>query len=252
MLLEDYFSYSNLTRKSLVNFAESVASVKIELVRDEIKHLEQINTEDISDYLLFTAVDELQLNIDDREFINERLKTFSDDVYQRIKRIVKFYNNYYRVYVKYKHILSAIIGIYGITNNREITSEIYIRDYKNEPATYVIPVHLGVLEYYERIKEDIITVFETLIFVYINHLQNIGRPFLIPSGYFIPDNEKQRWYNIANNTNFLTVIDPNLRLNVDLGSEDKQKMQELLPEDFIFKLDRDILMKDRRITGNLQ
>jgi hypothetical protein len=82
--------------------------------------------------------------------------------------------------------------------------------------------------------------------VYQNHLQNLGQAFLLPTGYFIPDDEKQRWYNIAKIKNFLTDIDPNLRVNVDLAKEDENQMKEVISVDFIYKLNRDILMKNPR------
>ncbi len=110
MLLEDYLSYSYL-----------------------------LSIDDISDYLLFKKVDELELNSNDKEFVTKYLNIFSKDIYERVKRIVKFFDNYYRVYIKYKHIFSAIFGIYGIRDDRSIESYIYIRDYLKEmPSTYII------------------------------------------------------------------------------------------------------------------
>ncbi len=104
MLLEDYLSYSYLLRNSLVNLPKSIASKNIGIVNEEVKHLHQISIDDISDYLLFKKVDELELNNNDKEFVTKYLKIFSKDIYERLKRIVKFFDNYYRVYIKYKHI----------------------------------------------------------------------------------------------------------------------------------------------------
>ena len=106
---------------------------------------------------------------------------------KRIKRICKFYHRYYRVYIKYKHILPAVLGLSGKTydpndNKFHIDSNIFIRDYsKHKYDTYIIRANgLESLEYYEAIMEDIKKVFEILLLSRINSILNVGRPFLIP------------------------------------------------------------------------
>jgi hypothetical protein len=80
MLLEDYL------RNSLVDLPKSIAADKMGVAKAEINYLEQICEEDIADYLLFRNIDELNLNISDKEFVNKHLKSLSEDVHKRIKK----------------------------------------------------------------------------------------------------------------------------------------------------------------------
>lgn len=78
----------------------------------EIKHLKALDNEGVSKYLLLPTTDRLPLPDNDKKFVQETLKDLSEGVGTRINEITRFYDNYYRVYIRYKHIFSAIIGTY--------------------------------------------------------------------------------------------------------------------------------------------
>jgi hypothetical protein len=148
------------------------------------------------------------------------------------------------VYNKYKHIFTPQIGTYSVEETVK-KPRIFIRDeYKKDKitqkATYVLPTEVKTIQYYEELKDDVSKVFLTLLESHIHSIQNCGRPFLIPDGFFLPDEKKNQWLGIVNKINRVTGIMPlNLRINVK--EEIRKTMLEALLNKHIFVIDKDII-----------
>lgn len=250
MLLEDYLGHSHLLRKSLKNFPLQIASMNFGVAKDEIKHLEQLNSKNISNYLLITNV--TLSDPKQRQLVKRSLKNLSNDILKRIKNIVRFYHNYERVYIKYKHILPAILGVhhkrYDIrTTSSVATSYIYIRDYfhvkkqKDKFYTYIVlATGLEPLTYYENIIDDIKKVYEIVLLSYLNVMSNLSRSFLIPVTDYVDSKDKAELEGIISDVNTCSVVRPLLRIEFNTVSPLKETLEKHLRKDTIYKLRRDI------------
>ena len=86
------------------------------------------------------------------------------------------------IYIRYKHIFSAIIGTYSNEQTKKIP-RIFIRDRnKKKDYTYVLLSNIETLEYYEKSNDDLTKAFLTLLGCHIHYIQNCGKPFLVPDG----------------------------------------------------------------------
>jgi hypothetical protein len=138
----------------------------------------------------------------------------------------------------------AQLGTHSLEDN-VVKLRIFVRDeYKKErviqKATYVLPTDIKTVEYYESIKDDVSMVFLTLLESYIHSIQNCGRPFLIPDGFFLTQNMKVRWLEIVKKINLITGIQP-LNLKINVKNTVKQMMLQGLSKNHIFVIDKDIL-----------
>ena len=213
----------------------------------EVDYLKGFSLKDIYAYLLLPDVDKLSLADEEKQFVKENLNTLAQDIRQRINTIVNFFTNYNRVYTKYKHIFSAMVGTYAIEQNQE-RPRIFARDYHKDKitkkvgrATYVIPSTLYALDYYEKLKDDISTVFLSLLEAHTQSLYNLGKPFLIPDIYLLSPDKKTYWMQISQKVNFSTVGRAEFILKINVGQKYIQSMLNALAKDFIYKIDEDIL-----------
>jgi hypothetical protein len=122
---------------------------------------------------------------------------------------------------------------------------IFIRDqYKRQKitreATYVVPTTVETVEYYEKVKDDVSKVFLTLLESHVHIILNCGRRFLIPDGFFLPDEKKERWLAIVKKINLITGI-PTLNLIINVKEEIRQAMCEALSNKHIFAIEKDII-----------
>src|SRR4051794_33635727 len=102
MFMEDYLSYSYYLCTSRNELSLKILS-RINVVWKEIEHLKGLDKQGIYEYLLLPDADKLPLSDNDKQFVKEALSNFVDDIYRRIKEITYFYQNYDRIYIKYKH-----------------------------------------------------------------------------------------------------------------------------------------------------
>jgi hypothetical protein len=249
IFMEDFLAYSFNLKESLVilqKFPVEIASENYNTAREEIKTLKNKKELDIHDYLLFPDVNKMKISNKERKLVNEKLAQISKDVHTRIQNIVTFYNNYYRVYLKYKHILPAIMGLHKPTPHRSnrfqknISSHIYIRDYnKNQIRTYIIGCDLETLTYYEDIIKDIGSVFQLLLISYLHYLMNYGNRVLVPIGTYIEENEKQKWARILR-TNRVKVLLPKYKTEINISGDLAKALAKMLPKDHIYAINRDI------------
>jgi hypothetical protein len=134
MFMEDFLVYSHYLHGDLSELPYLRASENISVPNQEVTYLEGIDIEGIAKFLLVHRTDELIIREDKKDFAAQKLDWINSTAYEKIKTILKFYNTYYRVYIKYKHGFSAIIGTYSIVRNSysdrpdEIKSHIIIRD----------------------------------------------------------------------------------------------------------------------------
>jgi hypothetical protein len=254
MLLEDFAVYSHQLRKSLVDMPTTIASENRGVVLNEINYLEKLSKlKDIRSYLLFPNIDLLKLERDDRKFVSGVLKNITRDIRSRIKKITIFYRYYYRVYIKYKHVLTAIVGLYYIVSSsrdprqKEVYSHIYIRDrHKGKAYTYILPVGLEALDYYEDLIDDIGLVFNAVLTSYIHSMSNLGKPFLVPTEYFLKGasaEDVQKWRRIVRQVNHIPVLLPTLNFNVVFARKFPRRLNRILSKRYICKLNRDIYLK---------
>jgi hypothetical protein len=120
MLMEEYLNYSYYLRINREELANMIISGTIGLAEQQIKHLKDLDREGLSKYFLLPTIDKLPLPDNDKKFIQEALKDLSAKALARINEITKFYDNYYSVYIRYKHIFSALITTYSIEENKKI------------------------------------------------------------------------------------------------------------------------------------
>ncbi len=157
MFIEDYLSFSYYLRISKKELPKKIHSQNGK-VWEEIKYLDNLKVKQIQRYLLLENVNKLSITNVDKEFVNSILNVIFTDMHRRINRVMTFYKEYHRVYNKYKHVLTSIIGTYSFESNVK-KPRIYIRDkYKNtrknniKDATYVLPTDAETILYYEKVN----------------------------------------------------------------------------------------------------
>jgi len=216
MFLEEYLVYSNNLRTSLSDFHVSIASRNDTSANNELSHLEGFtNPADFSKYLLIDKMLEGDTLGNDKNFIRQKMAEFANDISKRIRNLIKFHHQYNRVYIKFKHTLPAIIGLYdkeyqgiitdglhGVSKQARITSFIFIRDYnKRKINTFVLPLGMPQLVYFQEIIDDIYKIFNTVLIVYLNSMANSNKDFLVPISDYLNEEEFVRWTQILAKTN---------------------------------------------------
>ena len=197
MLLEDYLSYSYYLRFNKKDLPENILSPTMGLPQKEINNLKDLDKAGISEYFLLSNLNKLPLPDNDKKFVEEVLNVLFVESQQRINEIAKFFKNYYKVYIRYKHILSAFIGTYSVEENKKIP-RIFMRDQiENKKQnvkkyyTHILPSNIETLEYYEKLNDHISKMFKLLLACHVHSIQNCGKPFLISDGYFLPSDRKR-------------------------------------------------------------
>jgi hypothetical protein len=257
MILEDFLSYSHYLN-----------ATKIELLPDKIldestvtwKHLgflRNLSIDKTYDYLLLPRPKKMTLTSEEKRFVSDMLKMLVHDIHDKIGRITGFFVKYNRIYAKYKHVFSAMVGTYAVENNNKMP-RIFIRDrYENkkdntvEEPTYVIPSTLDAFRYYDELKNDISTVFLYLLEAHIQSMQNCGQPFLMPDFYCIAADKKPKWLEIAKKVNFFTGSLPNLNLRINIKERLVESMLNGLSQEYIFKIKEDIA-KHKENTSKIE
>jgi hypothetical protein len=257
MVLEDFLSYSHYLN-----------ATKIELLPDKIldestvtwKHLEFLQNLSIDktyDCLLLSRPKRMTLTNEEKRFVSDILKILVQNIHDRIGRITGFFVNYNRIYARYKHVFSAMVGTYAVENNTK-KPRIFLRDrYENkrddtvDESTYVIPTTLEAFRYYDELKNDISTVFLYLLEAHIQSMQNRGQPFLMPDFYCLPADKKPMWLEIAKKVNFFTGSLPNLNLRINVKERLVESMLNGLSQEYIFKIKEDIA-KHKENTSKIE
>jgi hypothetical protein len=250
MFLEDFLAYShNLkTSDSLEMFPNKIASENYHTAQREIENLRRMTQSSVDAYLLLPGVGKMPINDNEKRFVIEVLDRIRAYVCDRIQNIVRFYDNYYRVYIKYKHILPAIIGLHQIKANprnafeKNISSHIYIRDYyKKHFKSYVIPWNIDTLTYYEDLIIDIKSLFELLVMSYLHYFMNYGKHALLPIENYIKKDEYKKWREILVKTDAVRVLLPRSETQLNISGELSKALLNKLPIDHIYVLNRDII-----------
>src|SRR6266487_3347316 len=113
MLLEDYLSYSHYLNATEKKFLPDKILDETTVTWKQILYLQNLSIAKTYDYLLLPSVKKTNLTSEEKRFVEETLKVFVNDIHNRINRITKFFVNYNRVYAKYKHVFSAMVGTYA-------------------------------------------------------------------------------------------------------------------------------------------
>ena len=179
MFMEDFLGYSYNLRKPSQEFPKLIASRNYKTVEKEIALLEKLKKRDIGQFLLFPDLEPLSLDSNEKKIVNHHLQKISEDYLSSIKIILRFYGKYYRVYIKYKHIFTALLGFQSnrldIPRKRVIIGgQIYIRDYNGNSkgfSTYILPnTSIECVEHYQEIIDRIRHVFYLLIYAYLSQM----------------------------------------------------------------------------------
>lgn len=249
MLMEDYLIYSYFLRNNKKELPYMIMSNTMGLGEKEIRHLRDLDKEGLSKYLLLPTTDRMPLSDDDKKFVQEALDDLSEGVRTRINEITRFYDNYYRVYIRYKHIFSAVIGTYSDEQNKKIP-RIFIRDRnKRNDYTYVLPSNIETLQYYEKLNDDLTKVFLILLECHIHYIQNCGKPFLVPNVFFLAGEKKERWLEIVKRVNSYTGIQP-LTVRINVKEDIRQRMLNAFLTEYIFRWDKDFFEHEENTIKN--
>ena len=259
MLLEDFLGHShNLKLSALEHFPKLIASRNERVASCEISALAKLRTKGMSNYLLFPSI--VRPNCEEQQLLDSNLNNMAKDTLKRIKNILQFYSRYYRVYVKYKHILPAVLGVhhkkYDTKQNLTVASSyIYIRDYleyrnkkvktlpnkKDKFYTYIVLASgLEPLTYYESIMDDIKRVYDIILLSFLNYMSNLGKPFLIPLTDYVPIGDRPQLERIINDVNTCSITHPILRIDFNFITPLKELLEKNLPQKTIYRLRRDI------------
>jgi hypothetical protein len=258
MLLEDFLGHSSSLRFSLKEFPYRIASRNDRTASDEIEYLRKLKLRDVSSYLLHQNIS--GLNGNESKLLQENYRNMRRDILKRIRKILEFHSRYYRVYIKYKHILPVVLGIhhkkYNIGQSFEVSNSfIYIRDFqerkkkpgiisrkRNKFHTYIVLASgLEPLTYYESIMDDIKLVYTLILISYVNHMCNMGKPFVIPITEYVESYQREKLTGIIRKANTLSITSPTLDFRVNIESPLKEKLEDKLPKETIYRLRRDIL-----------
>lgn len=253
MFLEDFLVYShnlNDSLKRLQEFPKNIVFENWNIAENEMKNLTNKKKSDIGKYLLFPEPDQMQLSGKEKRIVKSVLSRISKDTFTRIQNLNKFYENHRRVYMKYKHVLPAIIGLYqtsssdGKPETKYISSHIYIMDhYKKKFATYVIGWNIETITYYEDVFMDIKTLFELLILSYLHYLMNLGNKSLIPMNTHVKAHELQKWKTILKKNNIIKELLPKYETKVNITGDLKKALLRKLAKDHIYRINRNILTR---------
>jgi hypothetical protein len=146
-------------------------------------------TRKIRDIYRDIRIESLSSDSHEKKIVNYHLQKIPEDYLPSIKTILRFYGKYYRVYIKYKHIFTALLGFQSsrldIPRKKVIIGgQIYIRDYNDHGkrfSTYILPnTSIECVEYYQEMIDRIRHVFYILIYAYLSQMVNLGRPFVFP------------------------------------------------------------------------
>jgi hypothetical protein len=250
MLIEDFLIYSFNLRRNMSKLAIFTASENYRVVWDEIKKIEKMDASDISLYLLFPNIDGLELSDEDKEFVSAILDKISINVIERIACVTKFFHDFSRIYIRYKHALPAVIGLHEIfpdasdPNKKLVSSHIYVRDHvKGNPTTYILYTGMETLEYYEKIVDSVGVVSDARLFSHLHSMLNCGRPFLIPIEFYLRQDEIKRWREIVRKVNLIPILNPKHEYKITLAGDLANALHKNLPEHFIYKVKRDMFLQ---------
>lgn|SRR5574341_1105660 len=254
MILEDYLTFSRLMRTTLRELPLRIAHQNaMGIMKDEIDYLREIRILEMRNYLLFPDIKTLGLSTKEKRFLRFHLQDLAKKTLAITKRIVIFYDRYNRIYVRYKHAFTPLVGLPGkhidpASGKTSLSSIIYVRDItvdkksrKDKIVTYLLPTDLGALDYYEGILKDLQVIFSNILSAQLNTLLNKGSRSLFPTGNFDNEQDKQEWERISKKVNFLAVpfYRLEIRLNVKLTPQQKDRLQRSR----ILNWKRDILQK---------
>lgn len=252
MFLEDYLTFSNLLRNDLFTLHKRIAYSNTNVVKIEVEFLRTFSNHTmVGQYLLFPEASQLTLTNEEQMLVANAMKAFANDILACISRIISFFDNYYRVYIRYKHVFSALMGNPQITsapeNNRKlVSSHIYIRDIivdrktKQEVSvsTYVLPTDIESVSFYEDIFNDISKSFGALLSAYLVHLFNCQNPALLGK-ISLSGNDVTRWNEIVEKVNFIALDRLVGVFNIHVTFKKEHYLRML--KDNIFKSEKDFL-----------
>lgn len=150
------------------------------------------------------------------------------------------------MYIKYKHILSALLGFHRSyidpkINKLKVSSQIYIQDYEKRFSTYMIPTtSIESIDYYQDIIDDIYNVFLTLMIAYLSRMINLGKPYIIPVLPYRDSNESYTLGQIIARINYLSWPFVPVTTEISFTEELSKNIVTKMRKDQIVRIRRDI------------
>jgi len=252
MILEDYLTFSHVLRINIKELPRLIVHQRtMGVMKDEIDYLRGLTLSDMGNYLLYPYFKTLGLSAKEQRFLKFHLVDLSKKSLAIIKRLVIFYDRYGRIYARYKHAFTALVGLPGghfdaASGRTSLSSIIYVRDItvdkqskKDKIVTYLLPTDLVALNYYEDILQDLKVIFSNILSAQLNTLLNKGSRALFPTGDHDNEQDKQEWARIANKVNFLAI--PFYRLQISLNVKLTKQQRKRLQRNGILDWKHDIL-----------
>jgi hypothetical protein len=213
---------------------------------------------EINQFLLLPSVTSLPIESHEKMIVNRHLQNISEDTFKSIKRILRFYRKYYRVYIKYKHIFSALLGFHrsfldAHVKKQKISSQIYIRDYEKRFSTYIIPTtSIESVDYYQDIVDDIYNVFLTLMIAYLSRMINLGKPFIIPVLPHEDSGDSNTLEQIITRIDYLSWPFVPVTTEISFTEKLRKHIISKMQKDQIVRIRRDIFQYRQKQTSKMR
>lgn len=217
-------------------------------LREEFKYFNEQKIENILTNFKYPDVKKFtELSQIEQKKLEVLLKKSAEKILNYFKDIYKFQKNFRSIYNKYKHKLSEFTGQYIYNREKdEIKSQIYVRDRKkNKMHTYIIPVSFEIKEYFKEIEKKVSYILSFLIDNILLYIINRERNCIPRNIIFKKEDglkykkikEKITTYNMPN----FKKIGEKLKIIKAFSQEEKNKMSQKFKDDFMYKMEGDIL-----------
>ena len=243
MLFEDYFVYSNILRSDPSKLFDAIASDKS--FTPEHKYLSSVTLGQLRAY--FHVVESHRIaSKKDTAFILRMTNLELKETKTRIRRVIKFWNRHYNVYLAYKHKFSAFIGGYQVQGNG-IISHIYVRHERGKKVlTSAIPCEIDAIDYYEDIVDDLASIFRSLIDNFVLYIINCGRPFFpefpVLAIEIVSKEEQTRLQELIDKMPFYSTK-IGYAANMRYSPKAAKRIISRMKREFIYESSKDILSK---------
>lgn len=184
-----------------------------------------------------------ELSIEDQNIIRRLLEESAQKIVEAFKEIFRFQSNFRTIYNKYKHTLSEFTGVFGLDmTKREIVTHIYLRHKENDKFyTYVIPVSLNEVRYFNEIAARVYHLLRALIDNTLLYIVNEEKHF-VPRTLFIEKTDATRFKEIADKIQSCIMPEFISKMIVrPPDQENLEKMNKEFKEQHVYRMNKDIL-----------
>jgi len=187
-----------------------------------------------------------ELSDEENNFLKELLSRSAAKILDAFKELYQFQKNFRQVYNKYKHTLSEFTGVFGLDKVRkQVQTHIYVRHKEDDKVcTYVIPVSLDEVKYFNEIAARAYLIVQNLLDNALLHIVNEEKDF-IPRTLFIEKVDEAKFKEIADKVQCCVMPSFTSKMIVRLPDQKSiEEMNKELTERHIYKMNNDILDLD--------